>query len=170
MRHRTILSLIAFAAVAACQPPKPAALSQADIDAIKANDAAFAKAANAGDLVAITAMYTSDATVLPPMMPMAEGSAAIKQLFGGMLHVMTPNLVLTPKAVEGEGDRATLIGTYHLASTLKAGNIAEPPEDGKYIEVVRRQADGSWKMTHDAWSPDAPAPAAVPNVEYKKKN
>jgi ketosteroid isomerase-like protein len=32
------------------------------------------------------------------------------------------------------------------------------PEALKGIHIYRRQADGSWKITHDAWNFDAPPP------------
>ena len=41
--------------------------------------------------------------------------------------------------------------------TPKAGGDAVA-ENIKGIHVYRRQADGSWKMTHDVWNSDDPLP------------
>jgi ketosteroid isomerase-like protein len=30
-----------------------------------------------------------------------------------------------------------------------------PAEDGKYIEVMKKQADGSWKIARDIWNMNA---------------
>ena len=49
------------------------------------------------------------------------------------------------------------VGTYRLTLTpKKAGAKALPTEEGKYLEVLKKQADGSWKILHDMWSPNAP--------------
>ena len=31
-----------------------------------------------------------------------------------------------------------------------------PTEEGKYIEVLKRQDDGSWNIAYDIWNPNAP--------------
>jgi ketosteroid isomerase-like protein len=56
---------------------------------------------------------------------------------------------------------ATAIGTYKMTLTpKKAGAKPLPTDEGKYIEVLKRQADGSWKIAYDIWNPNAPpAPA-----------
>lgn len=93
MFHPTRLGLAALLVVGpACQPaPKteavtmggesaaaPASLSAEDEAAVRALDAAWARAASAGDASAVAALYTSDATVLPPMEPIRQGEAAKK--------------------------------------------------------------------------------------------
>jgi uncharacterized protein (TIGR02246 family) len=167
IHHRLLLAWLVGCAVA-CQPTKPAPLTQADEAAIKAGDAAFAKAATAGDLPGIMALYADEAVVLPPAMPMAQGKTAIEELFGGMMQQMSVQLELTPKIIEGAGDRATVVGIYRLVGTPK-GSTAMPPEDGKYVLALQRQADGSWKLTRDAWSPDAPPPAPPAPAPAPKK-
>jgi ketosteroid isomerase-like protein len=39
----------------------------------------------------------------------------------------------------------------------KAGAKPLPPEEGKYVEVLKKQADGSWKIIYDIWNANAPA-------------
>jgi len=89
------------------------------------------------------------------------------QLIQGASHVSfhpirprgTPGLgrCLPASSPEGAGDVATAIGTYKMALTpKKAGAKPLPTEEGKYLEVLKRQEDGSWKIIYDMWSPDAP--------------
>jgi ketosteroid isomerase-like protein len=53
---------------------------------------------------------------------------------------------------------ASAIGTYTMTLTpRKAGAKPLPTEEGKYIEVLKRQGDGSWKIIYDIWNPNAPA-------------
>jgi ketosteroid isomerase-like protein len=37
-----------------------------------------------------------------------------------------------------------------------AGAKPLPVEEGKYIEVLKEQADGSWKIAYDIWSQKSP--------------
>jgi hypothetical protein len=76
---RNLVILAALTLTTACQPaPKtqtstegaesaavPAGLSSQDEAAVRAVDAAWARAATAGDANALTALYASDATLLP---------------------------------------------------------------------------------------------------------
>ena len=169
MRLSTPASLAALLIVgAACQPrpketgmadsasasaaPAAAALSSEDQAAIRRVDEEWAKAATAGDGEAIAALYTSDATLLPPGEPIVKGEATKKYWvdFGSGFAGPTE---LNTTSVEGSGDLAVAIGNYRMALTpKKAGAKQLPVDEGKYIEVLKRQDDGSWKIHHDIWN------------------
>jgi uncharacterized protein (TIGR02246 family) len=136
----------------------PAALSAEDEAAVRAVDAEWARAATAGDGKAIAALYTDDATIHPPMEPERQGAAA-KQYWIDFTNGFTGPAELTPRLVEGRGDLAYAVGTYRMTLTpKKAGAKAMPTDEGKYIVVLKKQADGSWKIVHDIWNANA-APA-----------
>ena len=135
----------------------PAALSAADEAAIRAADEAWGKAATAGDGNAIAALYTDDAVLYPPMEGMVKGEAA-KKYWVDFTTNFSSTAQLTTESVEGRGDLAYATGTYRMTITpKKAGAKAMPPEEGKYIEVMKKQADGSWRIAHDIWNVNAPA-------------
>ena len=165
MRYTLPALAVLACALTAC---KPQPIPQADIDAIKAADAAYAAALTSGNTDAVVAMYTSDAQLLPPGMPMSTGTDAIKQTMTGMMSTMKFTLRLTPGTVSGRGDMAYVVGAFHFSATMKdTTQAAPPPEDGKYVEVLMRQADGSWKLAVDIWNPNTmpqvpAAPAARP--------
>ena len=138
-------------------PATPATLSAADTAAIRAVDVEWSRAATAGDAKAVAALYASDATVLPPMEPSRKGEAAKKYLID-MTNGYTGTTELATTAVDGRGDLAIAVGTYRATLTpKKAGAKPLPTEHGKYIEVLKKQADGSWKIVYDIWNADAPA-------------
>jgi len=59
--------------------------------------------------------------------------------------------------VAQSGELAYLSGTYELTLNDASG---KPVKDrGKYVEVWKKQADGTWKATVDIWNSDLPAPA-----------
>jgi uncharacterized protein (TIGR02246 family) len=159
---------------AACQPsPKTesgmaaagsdaaaASLSDEDKASIRAVDAQWARAAKAGDGEGIAALYTSDAILLPPGEPMVKGEAA-KKYWVDFANGFSGPTELNTMAVEGSGDVATAIGTYTMTLTpRKAGAKPLPTDEGKYIEVLKRQGDGPWKIAYDIWNPDAPPASA----------
>ncbi|MEP7228091.1 MAG: DUF4440 domain-containing protein [Gemmatimonadales bacterium] len=172
MFHSNRFRLVALLVLgAACQRPKTetamvgagsdaaatASLSDEDKASVRAVDDAWAGAAKAGDGEAIAALYTADAVLLPPGEPIVKGAAAKKYWvdFGNGFSGPTE---LNTMTVEGAGDVATAIGTYKMAMTpKKAGAKPLPIDEGKYIEVLKRQGDGSWKIAYDIWNPNAPA-------------
>jgi uncharacterized protein (TIGR02246 family) len=171
MLHSTRLGLAALLILgAACQPrPKTetamagggsdaaaASLSDEDKAGVRAVDAQWARAAKAGDGEAIAALYTTDAILLPPGEPMVKGDAA-KKYWVDFANGFSGPTELNTMAVEGGGDVATAIGTYKMSLTpRKADAKPLPTEEGKYLEVLKRQEDGSWKIIYDMWSPNAP--------------
>jgi uncharacterized protein (TIGR02246 family) len=133
-----------------------AELSDQDKASIRAVDAEWARAAKAGNGEAIAALYVSDAVLLPPGEPMVKGAAA-KKYWVDFANGFSGPTELNTMAVEGGGNVASAIGTYKMSLTpKKAGAKALPTEEGKYLEVLKRQDDGSWKLIYDMWSPNAP--------------
>ena len=171
MFHSSRFGLVALLVLgAACQPrPKTetamvsagsdavaASLSDADKVSVRAVDAEWARAASRGSGEAIAALYSPDAVLLPPGEPMVKGEAA-KKYWVDFTNGFSGPTELNTLAVEGAGDVATAIGTYKMTLTpKKAGAKPLPVEEGKYLEVLKRQDDGSWKIIYDMWSPNAP--------------
>jgi uncharacterized protein (TIGR02246 family) len=171
MFHSTRYGLMALLVLsAACQPrtktetamagnesdAAAVGLSDQDKESIRAVDAEWARAAKAGDGKAITALYTPDAVLLPPGEPMVKGEAAQKY-WVDFVNAFSGPIELNTMAVEGGGNVASTIGTYKMTLTpKKTGAKPLATEEGKYITVVKRQDDGSWKIVYDMWSPNAP--------------
>jgi ketosteroid isomerase-like protein len=62
--------------------------------------------------------------------------------------------------VDGAGDIAYVYGKYSMTITSEEG---EPVQDsGKYIEIWKRQADGTWKVSLDIFNSDLPIPEPEP--------
>jgi uncharacterized protein (TIGR02246 family) len=168
-RARLMLLPLALAVLpaVACRPapresdPSAAAdkpLAAADLAAIRASDSAFVTAANAGNAAGVAATYQPDAHLMPPNMATIEGRDAIQKFWGGLLEASNVKLGLTSDEVEGRGDLAYSRGRYTFDITPKGKG--EPGHDeGKYLEILRRQSDGSWRYAVDMYSSNLPAPA-----------
>ncbi len=155
MRLSSLLGLALLAT--ACAPPAgggSAALPTAELDAIRAVDAAFAAGMNAGDTAAVFDIYAPGAKLMPPDAPILEGADA-RSVIAGLIAGGASNFVLTPTTTYGTGDLAYQVGT---ASFTVGGGAATV----KYVEVLRKSADGKWRYVVDMFSGVAPPPAAAP--------
>jgi ketosteroid isomerase-like protein len=158
VRLTSLLGLGLFALACAPRSDMPAAggaaaLSPAELDAVRAVDAAFAAGMNARDSAAVFAIYADDARLMPPDSPILEG-ADIHAVIAGLITGGASDFVLTPTIVYGVGDLAYQVGT---ASFTMGG----APETVKYAEVLRKGSDGKWRYVVDMFSGVAP-PAGAP--------
>jgi ketosteroid isomerase-like protein len=149
-----------LASALACQAKAPAGLTDADKAAIKQVADSAVKIANTSkDFAAYAALYyAEDAVVLPPNQGSVTGRTAIAQ----WLTAFPPfsNMAFDQVDVDGAGDLAYVLGTYAMDVTMP-GAAAPTHDEGKYIEIWRRQPDGAWKATRDIFNSSLPpAPPA----------
>lgn len=151
-------ALLAALLLAACAspPPPPAEPSftpadEAAIDAVVASAMEIANGTRDWDAYVQT-YYAPDATALPPNGTAVQGHAAIAEFLRGF----PPMTVFSSQKVDlgGDGDLAYVYGRYHMEIEGEGGPVAD---DGKYIEIWKRQADGGWKVVYDMFSSDLPA-------------
>jgi uncharacterized protein (TIGR02246 family) len=129
--------------LAACAAVKPLA-GTSDRQGIEAAVSRYVAASNRGDADALTQLYADDAVLLPPAHEPIEGREAI----GAFWHQGTDQgLEITTLKVEVNGELGYLVGRYHLPPTEE-----EPADSGKYVMCLKRQVDGSWKLTADIWN------------------
>ena len=63
---------------------------------------------------------------------------------------------ITNEEVHTAGDLAFARGTYKATLTPKQGS-GRIPIDGKYMTILVRQPDGSWKIHRDIFNSNVPA-------------
>jgi ketosteroid isomerase-like protein len=103
----------------------------------------------------VEAYYAPDARVLPPNVPVAIGRAAIRDVLTGMLAGGGMELSMENAIRQTSGELAYHTGRYELTVRPTSG---EPIRDqGKYLEVFRRQPDGRWQCVADMFSSDQAA-------------
>src|ERR1041384_187814 len=148
----------------ACQP-KSAALSDADKSALKANDDHFTQGVMARNWAGLAAMYTPDAMFMPPNQAAVKGREAIQTWMSAFPPVTA--FKLEPQETEGIGDVAYVRGTYTMTIAMPGAPAME--DHGKYLQVSRKQADGSWLMSNDIFNSDLP-PMAPPAAAAPAKH
>lgn len=148
MRAAVLLLCLSIVALAPASTSAQSADVRAAIDAANAKfGAAWAKK----DAAALTALYTANATLLPPNMPRVTGAEAILAFWKAGLAAVPPAAKLTSTEVEAHGDTAHEVGTYQMFAS--DGAVVET---GKYIVVWKREG-GQWKLHRDMWNADVPA-------------
>jgi uncharacterized protein (TIGR02246 family) len=135
-----------------------APLSAADQAAIRATDTAFVTAADAGDAAGLAALYLADASLMPPNAATVQGREGIQKFWGAFVDAYRISLTLTADEAEGHGDLAYSRGRYTLDLTPKAKGAAPEHDVGKFLEILRRQPDGTWRYAVDMYSSDLPVP------------
>lgn len=140
---------------AAPPPAEPAGPSAEDITAIRAMTDRFREALLAKDWPALESLYADRAVLMPPEAATVMGARPIADWFAGSgLTVKT--LDTTVDAIGGSGNLAVNRGTYTLVA-VPSGATGDVTERGRYLWVVQRQTNGTWRITADIWNTDAPA-------------
>jgi uncharacterized protein (TIGR02246 family) len=128
--------------------------------ALRDLDAQWSAAAAAKDVDKTVSYYADDANVMPANAPSATAKDAIRKIWQDLLT--SPGAAISWKAtnvkVAKSGDIGFVSGTYEITMNDASG---KPTTDhGKYLEVLEKQADGTWKCTADIWNSDLPAAPA----------
>ncbi len=117
--------------------------------AIDRVNAGFVAGFNRGDFAAACAVYTENARIMPPGLPTIEGRPAIHEFWAGAAEAMgIKEVKLETVDLESDGDMASELGSWALAGE------SGPLDNGSYVVVWKREADGSWKWHLDIWNSD----------------
>jgi uncharacterized protein (TIGR02246 family) len=163
LQRRLFLALVAISACAAPQPEaaEPAADPAADMAAIAAMRQGYQTAFNAGDAAGVAAYLTADAYDMENGIPTMVGNSAVQEGLTANFQQNNAQIEITSQKTDVDGDIAYDRGTYRITMTPKAGGAAMT-EEGRYLVVAKRQADGSWKLVElmgNVATPPAPTPA-----------
>jgi len=89
--------------------------------------------------------------VMPPGHPTVRGRDAIQKWIAGFPRATRFDNEI--EQIDGRGDLAYVRGRYSM--TLQPQGAPTPVEDaGKYVEIRKRQPDGSWPVANDIFNSD----------------
>ena len=157
MKLRSLMAVVTVAPLLVACAAGPGPITQADRDAIAALRTAYQQSILAGDAAAMLAVYADDVVEMPPNMRLRSGKAAAEAAASADTSPQPSTFSLTSAETEGVGDLAYDRGSYSFSMSMEG--MPEPMTDtGKYIVLLRKQADGSWLMTATIWNSDLPIP------------
>jgi uncharacterized protein (TIGR02246 family) len=157
---------LSFMLLPACAPPaeevaKPvteeAPSTEADVAAIKSVDKKFLAAMNAGDASTMLNLCADDIVIMPPNETAVTGREATGSWTQSFVDNITVDETWSSEEVVVFGDWAFSRGTWAGTNTPKAGGEAIQ-DNGKYLWILKRQSDGSWKYARFIWNSDNPPP------------
>jgi uncharacterized protein (TIGR02246 family) len=160
------LALMALAvALFGCAPEEAQQAQQMEMSAddMAALEAAFTAVSDAwqeayvaGDAAGVASLYSDDAMYMLPNELAVQGRMAIEQRLSSMMEQLTSRSIeIAGDITEVSGDLAYGTGMYKMSGEV----MGEPLEDeGKYLVVMKKQADGSWKIQAHIWNSNLPLP------------
>lgn len=149
--RRIVGTLIALVA-GACTPTadQQAVTTGPDVDAIAAWLEQTLAAYNSGDIEGSVALYTDDALSMPPTEPVSDMDAT-RAMMEAFLGANDVQITAGVEEIVVSGDLGLLRVTYDETWTPKAEG--EPGQQhGTWLVILRKQADGSWKLWRDMWT------------------
>jgi uncharacterized protein (TIGR02246 family) len=130
--------------------------NKADITAMKEKLNRYAAMCHAGDLEGWLSLWTDDGIQMYPGAPSRIGKEQIRAGMKPAFDQFIMKIVVMPE-IEARvfGNWGFLRGTYTLSMTPKGGG--ETSEfDGKYLTILQKQTDGSWKIFRDCFNSNKP--------------
>lgn len=158
MKTLTLTIMAICLLFAGCGPAAPAPLSEKDIAAIESIGTAFKTAMQNGDWDAAAMTYAEDGILFPPNSDAVTGRAAIRDYFSTFPPVT--RFELKTVDIQGSGDIAVVHGTYVM--TLQPPGMPPVEDHGKWVEMRKRLADGSWPYQWDMFNSSVPLPGETP--------
>jgi ketosteroid isomerase-like protein len=146
-----LFGIILFAyLIIACQPSNQVELTEGDMKAIEQVTQTFQDAGTSNDWSNIAAIYSADAIVMPPNRIAIQGIDNIRQHYESFPPFKS--LKLENIEVKGFGDFAYAYGRYTLTGSLP--EMDPITDEGKYLEIRQKQADGLWLTYRDMYNSD----------------
>ncbi len=159
MKFPVAVAFLCLLAVSCAPPPapeEPADTTAEDRAMIEGMIEPYEAAFNAADVDGIVAFYDEQAVRMPPNAPSTVGIDGVRLAMENTFSQGTPEISITQEDVILSGDIAVARGNYVLTIIPEEGDPVVL--NGKYLNVVRRQMDGTWKLAHNMFSSNDPLP------------
>jgi ketosteroid isomerase-like protein len=139
--------------------PRSTAFTAADSSAIVALNTRLARAALSHDMRAWGAEYAANPQRMPPNARTVTGKAAADALNRSFPNVTRFQIAVL--SLSGEGATAVATGEYRDAAPAGTDASGRPTaqisDEGKFMQQLARQPDGTWKIVRDIWNSNLPA-------------
>lgn len=171
LHTRAAMPLVVAWVLACAPPPAPQGESAADsgappsglqefarganVDALNEVVGRFVEAYHTEDVDAFLELFTPTAIRMPPGAPPLVGWAAIRVDIEQSFAAGDTEITVHIHESEFSGDLAFVRGTFAVSATPADGGPAIE-NVGKWLNLMERQLDGSWKIARNIWNSDAP--------------
>ena len=157
MKHRwpTVAALFLLAG---CSPPSESHQSESrgagpqDLAAISRLHDAYVLAHNDADVPRMTALFTEDAVLMPTDQAALTGRDAIGEHYQEFFDQTPSKILLRPVETRVAGDWA--FERLEMTVTLPGGSENVMEAKVKYLWILEKQKDGSWKIARAIYNLD----------------
>jgi uncharacterized protein (TIGR02246 family) len=125
--------------------------SSPDVNKITLISAERAKAFNEGNAAGIAEHFKEDAYLMAPDFPTKRGQKAIQEYYQSIFDEYETELESGYEDVKVDGDLAYGRGFAKVWLIPKSGG-EKIYSESKYLNILERQSNGTWKTTHDIWN------------------
>lgn len=153
-RSVVALLLVLGALVAGCE-------GRYDTNAIERGSASWAGAMSRADLEGVTRWYERGGVVLPPGGDAVVTRASIEAHWRGLFQRYEVQFEREVEDLDADGRIGYVYGTYRIQGVDPAGADRFQVEN-RFIQVWRRQRDGTWRIALDVWHPPARQGPGIP--------
>jgi len=155
MKIRQALPVISLLLVCPAIRAAGGSLSGDDIAKIKRVHNKYEEAWLKGDADGVRALFTEDCVLLPPHGDAPRiGQKGLNEYWfpSNAPPTQITKLIVTPQSIGGDGEIAYVWGTHEVVwTTVQDGKATSASHKGIFLNILRKQADGGWKMSHHMW-------------------
>ncbi|MHA2277182.1 MAG: YybH family protein [Candidatus Kariarchaeaceae archaeon] len=127
----------------------------ADVKALRELVRQIENAASSRNLDDVMVLYADDAVEMPPDRQIVIGKEAIRSWLKPIYENYTGQIDSKVEDIQVSGDWAFQRMSYTESWTPKEGGDTTTVI-GKWVLILQRQTDGSWKIATEIWNRDAP--------------
>lgn len=153
MKLFQFLLLFIFLLLLTCTNKKKSDIQSIEHDkkTITAISNARAEAFNNSDAAGIAEYFTEHAILMAPGAPAMEGREAVRDYYQSIFDEYEPELDSYYEEIKIDGDLSYGRGVATVRLVPKNGTESME-STSKYLNILQRQPDGTWKTTHDIWN------------------
>jgi uncharacterized protein (TIGR02246 family) len=131
-------------------------MSKSDVAKIRQELRRYVAAVNTGDIDGWLSRFTSNCVWMPPDTPRLKGKKAMAAFAeSAFFDPFTIRLKEKANRVQVFGKQAFTSGSFNLELTPKTGGNTLKTT-GKYMDMLAKQKDGSWKFAERIFNFDKP--------------
>lgn len=129
--------------------------AQPDVAAIDKILERYAEGVNRGDVDLWISLWDEKGIQMPPDVAANVGKTQIRSVVASRFSQLNIQIAISNEETWVAGNMAFARGTFTRSLSPKAGGPTTY-FDGKYLTVLKRQADGSWKIFRDIFNSNVP--------------
>lgn len=130
---------------------QPAGSTEKEKEIITEMSTARAKAFNEGNAAAIANYFAEDGLLMAPGSPAKKGKPGVQAYYQSIFDEYRTRLESHYETVEVSGRIAYGRGFAKVTLYPKKGGDSIV-STAKYLNILEKQTDGTWKTTHDIWN------------------